>query len=128
MLRSWVGPLKQNEAKGAPGLTAVLLLVPVLLIGGCQARAAQPAYTLAARIRAGYRPQIAVRVNGAGPFWCTLDSGAGSGFLLDRAIGEAAGLHGTRRERGFGAGPDSVVDEIVPDTALKVGKLHLPRQ
>jgi hypothetical protein len=57
-----------------------------------------------------------------------LDSGAGGGFLLDTAIGKAAGLHGARRERGFGAGPDSVVDEIVPDTALQVDKLHLPRQ
>jgi hypothetical protein len=57
-----------------------------------------------------------------------LDSGAGDGFLLDKAIGEAVGLHGTRRQRGFGAGPDSVVDEIVPDTALQVDKLRLPRQ
>src|SRR5262249_19222772 len=96
-------------------------------IGGPRARAAQPAYTLAARIQVGYRPEISVRVNGAGPFWCTLDSGAGA-FLLDTAIGEAVGLHGTKRERGFGEGPDSVVDEIVPDTALQVNQLHLPRQ
>ena len=105
-----------------------MLLVPSLLIGGPRARAAQPVYALAARIRAGYRPEISVRVNGADPFWCTLDSGAGGVFLLDKAIGEAADLHGTRRQRGFGAGPDSVVDEIVTDTALQVDKLLLPRQ
>lgn len=127
MQRSWLGPLKRNAAIGSPRLRGLLLLVPALLIGG-QAHAAPPAYTLAARIRAGYRPEISVHVNGAGPFWCTLDSGAGGGLLLDRAIGEAAGLHGTKRERRFGSGPDSVVDEIVPDTALKVDKLHLPRQ
>ena len=95
---------------------------------GAPAHAAQPAYTLAARIRAGYRPEISVRVKGAGPFWCTLDSGAGGAFLLDKALGEAAGLHGTRRQRGFGAGPDSAVDEIVTNTALQVDKLRLPRQ
>jgi hypothetical protein len=57
-----------------------------------------------------------------------LDSGAGGGFLLDTAVGEAAGLHGARRERGFGEGPDSVVDRIVADTALQVDKLRLPSQ
>ena len=127
MLRSWLGPLKQNAAKRAPGVTAFLLLISSLLIVGAPAQAA-PAYTLAARIRAGYRPEISVRVNGADPFWCTLDSGAGGVFLLDKAIGEAAGLHGTRRQRGFGAGPDSAVDEIVTNTALQVDKLRLPRQ
>lgn len=128
MLRSWLGPHNQSAATVAAGLAAILLLIPSILIGGPQARGAQPAYTLAARIRAGYRLDISVRVNGADTFWCTLDSGAGGGFLLDTAIGRTAGLHGTRRERGFGAGPDSVLDEIVPDIALQVGELHLPRQ
>jgi hypothetical protein len=127
MLRSWRGPLNQNAVTRAPGLTAVLLPVLTLLVGGPQARAVPPAYTLAARLRAGYRLE-SVRVNSAGPFWCSLDSGAGGGFLLDTAVGEAAGLHGARRERGFGEGPDSIVDEMVADTTLQVDKLRLPRQ
>ena len=82
---------------GASRFAAVWLVVPSLLVAP-RARAAQPAYTLAARIRTGYRLEVAVRVHGAGPYWCTLDSGAGGGFLLDKRIGEAAGLHGTRTE------------------------------
>jgi hypothetical protein len=79
-------------------------------------------------MRTGYRPEISVRVNGAGPFWCILDSGAGGDFLLDTAIGKDIGLSGTRKERSFGEGPDSVMNEIVPDVALQVDQLHLPRQ
>jgi hypothetical protein len=126
MLGSGPRPLKQNAAE-TPQLTAVLLLVAALLIGG-PAPAASPAYTIAARFRTGYRPEISIRVNGAGPFWCTLDSGAGGGFLLDSSIGETIGLRGTKRERSFGEGLDSVMNEIVPDTALQVDKLLLPRQ
>ncbi|HEV3332924.1 MAG TPA: hypothetical protein VG096_18180 [Bryobacteraceae bacterium] len=37
-------------------------------------------------------------------------------------------MHGTRTERAFGEGPDSGVTQIVPDTALQVDKLFLPRQ
>jgi len=107
---------------------ALALLCSFAPIGVTLAHAAPPAYTLTARLRTGYRPEISVRVKGAGPFWCTLDSGAGDAFLLDRATGEASGLHGARRERGFGAGPDSVVDEIVADAVLQVDKLRLPRE
>ena len=107
---------------------APLLLGFIALMAAPGVRAAQPAYTLAARFRYGYRPEISVRVNGAGPFWCTLDSGAGSALLVDRATGEASGLHGSRSERGFGAGPESVVDEVVDDANLQVDKLRLPHE
>ena len=33
-------------------------------------------YILAARFQNEYRIEISIRVNGAGPFWCMLDSGA----------------------------------------------------
>lgn len=129
MLRSWRGPLNQNAVTGAPGLTAILLFVPSLLIGGPpRACAAPPAYTLAARVRAGYRPEISVRVNGVGPFWCTLDSGAGRDFVVDTAIGKAAGLRPTSLGRSFGEGPDSNVDEITSGATLQVDKLRLPHQ
>jgi hypothetical protein len=96
--------------------------------GAAPACAAPPAYTLAARVRAGYRPEISVRVNGAGPFWCTLDSGAGRDFVVDTAIGKAAGLRPTSLGRSFGEGPDSNVDEIASGATLQVDKLRLPHQ
>lgn len=107
---------------------ARLLLCSFALIALASARAAPPAYTLAARFRNEYRLEIPVLVNGAGPFWCTLDSGAGGGFLLNTGIGKAAGLRATRTERGFGEGLASVTHEIVPSTALQVHQLRLPRQ
>src|SRR5690349_4968232 len=117
MPHSWSAPIQQDARTHKSGLTPILLSVFALLIGWSRMSGAQPAYTLAARLRAGYRLEISVRVNGAGPFWCTLDSGAGGGFLLQRTIGEAAGLRGTGKERGAGEGPDSVMDDIVPDIA-----------
>ena len=67
MLRSLPGRLQQNAATKAPGLTAVLVLVPALTMGGNRLLAAQPAYTLAAGIRGGYRlgvPSYALRNRG----------------------------------------------------------------
>ena len=107
---------------------AAFLLVLTALIGAPQLRGEPPAYTLAARLRVGYRPEISIRINGAGPFWCTLDSGAGGGFFLQKQIGKAIGLRSTRTERSFGEGPDAVISEIVPGTALQVDNLRIPRQ
>src|SRR5690242_7117705 len=128
MPRSWQGNLTQGAAIQRSRSTAIFLLVLTFLIGAPQVRGGPPAYTLATPLRTGYRPEISVRVNGAGPFWCTFDSGAGAGFLLRRQIGEAIGLRSTRTERSFGEGPASVMSDIVPGTDLQVDKLRIPRQ
>ena len=89
-LECWPGPL-QDAATEEKRLTAVLIFVSVLLIWGNRAQAAQPAYTLEARLHEGYRPQISVRVNGAGPFWCRF--GGIDGHTVDsRSEANLAGL------------------------------------
>ena len=90
--------------------------------------AANPAYTIPARARSGFRLEVSARVNGLGPFWCTLDSGAGGGFVLDAAAGSKAGLHPAAAGQSFGEGPDAVQDRRVPDATLQLGNLRLPHR
>lgn len=61
-----------------------------------------------------------MRVNGTGPFWCTLDSGAGGdGFVLDAVIEKMAGLRPASTGRSFGEGPEVVYDERVLNATLQ---------
>ena len=89
--------------------------------------AAKPQYTIPARERSGFRLEVQVRVNGAGPFWCTLDSGAG-GFALDSTLGARAGLRPSGAGRSFGEGPGAVPDQRVSHAMLQVEDLRIQNQ
>jgi hypothetical protein len=90
-------------------------------------QAATPDYTIPVRVRSGFRLEVSVRVNGTGPFWCTLDSGAAE-FILDAAVGKNAGLRPSSMGQSHGEGPGVVQDERVLNTTLELNKLHIPHR
>jgi hypothetical protein len=89
--------------------------------------AANPEYTVPVRVRSGFRLEVSVRVNGTGPFWCTLDSGAAE-FILDATAGKNAGLRPTSMGQSHGEGPGVVQDERVLDATLELNKLRIPHR
>ncbi len=106
-----------------------MLLRIILFASAISLHAASPAYTLPARARSGFRLEVSVRVNGLGPFWCTLDSGAGGGgFVFDAVAGKQAGLHPAAAGQSFGEGPRADRDERMPDATLQLGDLRLPHR
>lgn len=106
-----------------------VILRAVLLACTISTHAAEPEYTIAARARNGFRLEVSVRVNGAGPFWCTLDSGAGGGgFVLDLVSAKKAGLRTTSGGQSFGEGPGVVTDARVLNATLELDNLHIPHQ
>lgn len=105
-----------------------MTLRTVVFAYAISAHAAKPEYTIPARLRSGFRLEVSVRVNGSGPFWCTLDSGAGGGFVLDTVTGKKAGLHPTSGGQSFGEGPGVVKDERVLNATLELDNLHIPHR
>lgn len=90
--------------------------------------AAGPAFTIPAKVLPTYRFEVQVRVNDAGPFWCSFDTGGSSEFALDRDKGERAGLHATAHGRSSGAGAAVVDDDRLSGATLKLGDLTIPNR
>jgi hypothetical protein len=70
--------------------------------------AGAPKYTIEARFLPDYNFLAPVHVNGAGPFWCSFDSGGSHVISLDSAIAERAGLNPTGTGYSAGVGPEVV--------------------
>jgi hypothetical protein len=90
--------------------------------------AAPPAYTIPATIRPTHDIRVQVRVNDAGPFWCTFDTGGGMNISIDHGMAEAAGLHPTTVGHSPGAGATVVEDARLPGVTLKLGDLSIPNR
>lgn len=84
-----------------------------------------PRYALEARLLPDYSFLVPVRVNGAGPFWCSFDSGGSRVFALDSDIAARANLRATGAGYSAGVGPAVVTDGRLPDATLEIGPLSI---
>jgi hypothetical protein len=66
-------------------------------------------------------PDAEVRVNGSGPLWFVVDSGA-SACVVDKAQGKALGISTAGRYQGTGAGAGPVDFSIVTDVRFTVAE------
>ncbi len=88
-----------------------------------------PAYRIPAKLTPDFNLLVQVRINDAiGPFWCDVDSGGGTVFVLDRQKSKSAGLHPTSTGRSAGVGAAVIEDERLPGTTLRIGGFRTSNQ
>ena len=87
---------------------------------------AAPRFTLTARRLPDHTLLTPVRINGAGPFVCTFDSGASRTLTLNAAIAAKAGLKPNGQGESAGEGPTVVADQRVLGATVVLGELSLP--
>lgn len=86
------------------------------------APAGTPGSTIAYQ-RDGKLPMVQVRVNGSGPYWFIVDSGA-SRTVLDARLAEELGLAVTRRDTTTGTGTGAILLAYVGGVKVKLGEVE----
>jgi hypothetical protein len=89
---------------------------------------AAPRFTLTVRRLPDHTLLTPLRINGAGPFVCTVDSGASRNISLSAAIAAKVGLKPNGQGRSAGEGPTVVADQRIVGATVTLGKLGLAGQ
>jgi ankyrin repeat protein/predicted aspartyl protease len=91
-------------------------------------RAGEPVYTIHPQALSGFGLQVSVRVNGAGPFWCLLDSGASQDLDVGTEVGKRAGLKPTSTHSVVSGMGGLVQTAPVSDVTLELDNLRIPHR